>query len=120
MASDKNIWDEMLNTEAALTAYSMSKMFPIVIDYCREIDVSIATDITDLFERYSTYTKELTDAGKVLAGTGTEDLSSEEISARIEASLKQVKEFFEDPKNRNSKSCEAYKAMLEFDLQFMK
>jgi hypothetical protein len=120
MASENNLWDEALNTEAALTAYSMSKIFPIVIDNCRGIDGSIATEIVGIFERYSAYTKELTDTGKGLAKTGTKDFSNEEISARIEASLKQVNEFFADPKNRNTKSCEAYKSMLEFDLQIMK
>ena len=104
MASSQTPWDEIIGTEAALTAYSMSMLFPVVIEHCREIDGAIATDIAALLERYRAYTKDLIDAGKSLAESGTKDLSSQEIGDKIDASPAQVKEFFEDPKNRKKRA----------------
>lgn len=120
MADSKNPWDAAIETEAALTAYSTSMLYPVIIDCCREIDSDVASEIEKLLDTYRVYMKDLIDEGKVLAESGIDDLSGKEIGDKIDASLAQVREFFADANNRNKRSCEAYKAMIEFDVQLMK
>ena len=44
--------NEAVQNEAVLTARSMSKIFPIVVNNCKEIDEQIALEISELFEEY--------------------------------------------------------------------
>jgi len=112
--------NELVMNEAALAAYSRSKMLPVAIKHCMEIDKSLANEISELFSDYTKIEKDRILHGEKLATLGTSTLSADEINKKITDAVEQVESHFNNPKKRNVKSCMGYKAMLEFELMFLK
>ena len=111
--------DAMVN-EAALTAYSMSRTFPIAIKHCKQFNASLAEELQALFDEYSQFTEEMILLGEKIAQSGTKEMSSKEINRKILDAEEKVEEHFRNPEKRNEQSCLGFKAMLEFDLMFLR